>query len=201
MQKTELNLECGIRLKECLTDSQMTQNELSSITGYTQQYISNIVVGQKPMTVKAAKLFAKHLHVRESYLLCEDNIKTNEDYEQKIHNGITDMEDCIIRYARYNGLYVKSCILITNEGETLIKNHPLGVSFFDKSSLFGNHIINGKEYNIIDIKYEIEIYDKTYTVDANHIFECFNFITNYLQVQRDRLYRELEKKDKFLNIK
>ena len=76
MIKSELNKECGIRLKECLNNSNMTQNELSSLTGYTQQYISNIVVGQKPMTIKAAKLFSKHLHVREAYLLCESNHKT-----------------------------------------------------------------------------------------------------------------------------
>ena len=65
MIKTELNKECGIRLKECLSEFPMTQNELASLTGYTQQYISNIIVGKKPMTIKAAKMFSEHLNIRE----------------------------------------------------------------------------------------------------------------------------------------
>ena len=79
MIKTILNPECGKRLKECLADSQMTQGEMSSLTGYTQQYISNIVVGKKPLTIKAAKLFSDVLNVREEYLLCIDTFKTESD--------------------------------------------------------------------------------------------------------------------------
>lgn len=87
MIKTELNKECGIRLKNCLEEFPMTQNELSSLTGYTQQYISNIVVGKKPMTIKAARIFAKHLNVRTEYLLCEDDNKTNIQYVRNALNN------------------------------------------------------------------------------------------------------------------
>ena len=200
MIKSELNKECGIRLKECLNNSNMTQNELSSLTGYTQQYISNIVVGQKPMTIKAAKLFSKHLHVREAYLLCESNHKTMEDMHTAMITGINEMEECILRYAHYNGLTIESCIIITNTGEQLVKKENFGVSVFDKTSLLGKQIVNGKECTIADIKFKIKIYNKTFIVDADRIFECFNFITNYLQVQRQRLYNELERKEKYLNL-
>ena len=47
MIKSELNTECGKRLKECLQEFPMTQNRLAELTGYSQQYISNIVVGKK----------------------------------------------------------------------------------------------------------------------------------------------------------
>lgn len=82
MKKAILNPECGKRLKECLADSKMTQGEISSLTGYTQQYISNIVVGKKPLTIKAAKLFSEVLHVRENYLLCVDAFKTDSDVDK-----------------------------------------------------------------------------------------------------------------------
>lgn len=75
-----------------------------------------------------------------------------------------------------------------------------GVSVFDKTSLLGKQIVNGKECTIADIKFKIKIYNKTFIVDADRIFECFNFITNYLQVQRQRLYNELERKEKYLNM-
>lgn len=65
MIKSELNPECGKRLKQCLEEISMTQSDLADLSGFTQQYISNIVVGKKPMTVKAAKEFASVLNVRE----------------------------------------------------------------------------------------------------------------------------------------
>ena len=63
-----------------------------------------------------------------------------------------------------------------------------------------HYLINVKT-NVSNARMNIpKIYDKTYTVDASHIFECFNFIANYIQMQRSRLYRELESNDNFLNI-
>ena len=82
MIKSELNLYCVERLKKCLEDFPMSQNELARLTGYTQQYISNIVVGKKPMTVKAASLFAKALNVRQDFLLCESDNKNDADIEK-----------------------------------------------------------------------------------------------------------------------
>lgn len=74
-----LNIECGKRLKECIKEAEITQRELADQTGFTQQYISYIVRGKKPMTDRAAKLFAKYLHVREDYLLCVSGLKVEEN--------------------------------------------------------------------------------------------------------------------------
>ncbi len=104
MKKSKLNPECGKRLKECLKDCSMTQNELANLTGYTQQYISNIVVGIKPMTITAAKLFAKHLNVREEYLLDEDNKKTIAEMQKKRHvlfNQLEDVTNVLIKLAGF----------------------------------------------------------------------------------------------------
>lgn len=90
----ELNCECGKRLSEWLSEIDMTQDELARLIGYTQQYISNIVTGKKPMTVEFAKLVSektssgmslkwdKPIHIRASYLLELDDIRTNIDYQE-----------------------------------------------------------------------------------------------------------------------
>lgn len=95
MIKSKLNSKCGIRLKTCLEEYPMSQNELSSLTGYTQQYISNIVVGKKPMTAKAAKLFSEQLGVRQEYLLCEDNLKASKD-KWNANDKLWDLSDSLI---------------------------------------------------------------------------------------------------------
>lgn len=87
MIKSNLNSECGKRLKECLKNCSMTQGELADLTGYTQQYISNIVTGKKPMTIATATHFAEYLNVSEEYLLCESSFK---DFFEEI-----DFAECI----------------------------------------------------------------------------------------------------------
>ena len=82
MIKAELNPECGKRLKQCLEESFITQADLAETCGFTQQYISNIVTGKKPMTIKAASLFSDALGIRQEYLLCKDDDKRNDDYEK-----------------------------------------------------------------------------------------------------------------------
>ena len=68
-----LDNECGMRLRKCIEEKKMTQRELAAESNFSPQYISNIISGQKPMTVTAAKQFSKILGVRESYLLCESD--------------------------------------------------------------------------------------------------------------------------------
>lgn len=74
----DLNKKCGNRLKECLEEAGITQKELASLTGYTQQYISNIATGKKPMTIASSVLFAKHLNVSKEYLRCESDFRECE---------------------------------------------------------------------------------------------------------------------------
>lgn len=118
MIKSKLNKECGIRLKECLSDSKMTQNELSLQTGYTQQYISNIIVGKKPMTIAAAKLFAEELGVREEYLLCKDNLKTWLDEDRALKEESSQACDYIINYLQSLGISIIPLIAFPKDYES-----------------------------------------------------------------------------------
>ena len=79
MKSKNISKECGKRLKECIKESGMTSKELAENCNYVPQYISQIINGKRNMSLQAAKSFAKVLSVREEYLLCEDDYKTDSD--------------------------------------------------------------------------------------------------------------------------
>ncbi|WP_195421678.1 helix-turn-helix domain-containing protein [Faecalicatena contorta] len=80
----ELNNESGKRLKESIRNKHITQKKLALETHFSEQYISNIINGKKPMTVTAAKQFSKILGISESYLLCESDL---------INESVIDVQD------------------------------------------------------------------------------------------------------------
>lgn len=92
--KTEINPECGLRLKEVLNQKKISQLELSKLSSFTPQYISYIIQGLRPMTVSAANAFAKALNIRQEYLLCEDNYKNKLSFErnQEIQSSINSAD-------------------------------------------------------------------------------------------------------------
>lgn len=199
----EINKECGKRLRECFEASDFkTQQELADATGFSSVYISNIMTGKKPMTITAAKILSEKLGVLENYLLCKINSKTKDEQSKIFRDAIEDMEDCIERFASYNGLTIKRLLFITDTGESIdSKRKYLALPRHQKQDFLGKQKINGQQYNIIAAKYEIEIYEKTYIVDADRILEIFDFVIHYIQTARSRLHHELEKKDNYLNIK
>lgn len=91
-KKVEINPESGKRLLTWLKRIDMTQGELASVTGYTQQHISAIITGKKYLNFDFACLVSKKtiqnnpaLHpptfsVRPEWLVCQDN------------KGMTDLE-------------------------------------------------------------------------------------------------------------
>ena len=91
-KKRMLNNESAQRLSDWLSEIDMNQTELADLIGYTQQYISNIINGKRPMTLDFAQLVSEKtaqgksmkydidLKIRPQYLLCMDDIKTTEDF-------------------------------------------------------------------------------------------------------------------------
>lgn len=97
----KLNKEGSQRLADWLREIDMTQSTLAHAIGYTQQYVSNIMNGKRPMTLDFAQLVSEktsrgqsqkyniELRIRPEYLLCMDDIKTTEDFEsQYIHRSL-----------------------------------------------------------------------------------------------------------------
>ena len=98
MIKKKVKLECGKRLKDCLASSHITQKELADKTGYTPQYISNIICGKKNMSTDAARLFSKFLNIREQYLLCEDDYKTEYELFENIDTPLSFFDSATYAY-------------------------------------------------------------------------------------------------------
>lgn len=166
MKKTILNPECGKRLKECLADFPMTQGDLSSLTGYTQQYISNIVVGKKPLTIKAAKLFSDVLKVREEYLLCIDDFKTDSEIIK--HENVSSCSDFqrLTQYLETLNIEITPLIAI-----------PMIEGVEEKSELYnihGNLFKNGKKYCLCSLPYLQEFTPKNSNTTMFKMMESDN---------------------------
>lgn len=95
-----INPECALRLKAILKEQKKTQASLAEDTGYSVPYISYILNGKQPLSIKSAKKVAGALGVRQEYLLCEDDCKTLEElkrfnerkFASEINNSIIDKD-------------------------------------------------------------------------------------------------------------
>ena len=114
-KKRILNNESAQRLSDWLSEIDMNQTELADLIHYSQQYISNVINGKRPMSLDLAQLVSEKtaqgksqkydidLKIRPQYLLCMDDIKTTEDFEttyiQKSQNvmdaSITLLEEAL----------------------------------------------------------------------------------------------------------
>lgn len=79
----KLNLECGRRLKNALKKMDVLQKDFADMVHFTQQYISDICRGVKPMTYENAYNFGKILGVRQEYLLALDDYMTESEMKEK----------------------------------------------------------------------------------------------------------------------
>ena len=91
-KKRMLNNESAQRLSDWLSEIDMNQTELAGKIHYSQQYISNVINGKRPMSLEFAQRVSNvtaqgksqrydiDLKIRPQYLLCMDDIKTTEDY-------------------------------------------------------------------------------------------------------------------------
>lgn len=220
MIKSELNPECGKRLKECLEDRSMTQKQLADLTGFTPQYINNILSGRKPMTVKAANQFAKHLNVKEDYLLCVSEYKSHIDEIVGCSIVKNDARDLLLKFLDIHGIKVLRCTIKTNTG--LVLDNPAhllppylcdqkeleGTVLRDKNGdviaesfcmLDGWHMIGwvfatekDNLHQIIDIEYEILIDKERVVIDHYKMLECIDFISDSFSLLKTKLKRKYE---------
>ena len=91
-KKRILNNESAQRLSDWLSEINMNQTDLAKKIHYSQQYISNVINGKRPMSLEFAQRVSNvtaqgksqrydiDLKIRPQYLLCMDDIKTTEDY-------------------------------------------------------------------------------------------------------------------------
>ena len=80
------------RLKEVILDKGWTQKRIAEESGYTQQYISNLLNGVRPIGEECAKSISKVLDIDPDYILGKTDYKSKEDYLLKSINYHSDLE-------------------------------------------------------------------------------------------------------------
>ena len=81
-RKNYYGAECAKRLDLLMTELDIKAPALADLSHYSSQQIRNFRNFRRPMTVEAAHSIAPILGVRPEYLLCEDNCKTPEEFNE-----------------------------------------------------------------------------------------------------------------------
>lgn len=91
-KKTERFPERGKRLQTLLTESGMTQKELSQKIHFSKEHISYVVSGERNMSYEMARSIVSIFpSVRYEWLMGHDDFKTTDDYE--LHRAETDADN------------------------------------------------------------------------------------------------------------
>lgn len=158
-----LNKEPSERLKTLLKEHNMKNSELAKKTGYTPVYISNLVTGNKPMSVEAARCISEVFHVPPEYLLGESDCKTF--YEQYTEDTImtSSMSDVMCAYLSTCGLNFTKTFAITPNKHTYTLIPPR-INF---PHLDGKRCIKieEKDEEIMTVYQEIEIDEKKFILN------------------------------------
>ena len=154
-----------------------TRGEIAQSAGYTPEYLSRIISGNRRLTNEAAKHFSIALNVREEYLLGEDEYMTEEDLakefdtQNKISNSIFS-----ISYIHDNILFSK---LLSKFATELIDFNQMEKQKSEKTKF----LIESEKKNIIlnlhNNKY-IELSDKEYFSLCDEISQYIQFKIEYL---------------------
>ena len=91
-KKVEINPECGLRLKWLLRESGIKQIELARKLNYEPQHVSSIITGRKRLTPETAYQIANMFHVRDEWLLCQDDYRTLEEKESSSQKAWEDAQ-------------------------------------------------------------------------------------------------------------
>lgn len=81
------------RLKEQIKSCGITQKELASKAGCTEQQLSRIINGRCELVNDTARRFADYLHCRKEWLLGEDDYQSDDEYT--IHATLKQIDEII----------------------------------------------------------------------------------------------------------
>ncbi|MBA4700912.1 MAG: helix-turn-helix transcriptional regulator [Ruminococcus sp.] len=143
---TELNKKRGKRLKECRKYIPgMTQEQLANLSHYSIQHISMIENGKRGMSLEAARVFSALLDIREKYLLCEDDYRTNAEESDAFN--VTSTSDCRHQLKYLETLGITVMPVVPHHINNASKEHDSSYNISD----IGLMDQNGKEYNLIEM--------------------------------------------------
>lgn len=85
-KQSEINIVSAFRIKELLHDHNMTQKQLSDKLHYSEQHISLILTGKRPLLVSTAQEIASlFAPVRFEWIMGYDDFRTPTEYKEFPH--------------------------------------------------------------------------------------------------------------------
>lgn len=102
-KKTEINQECGKRLRQLLSERGMDQRELADKLNYTKEHISYVINGHRNLTQDMAEAIVKiYPDVRVGWLLGIDKYKSNLDIMRERGNTVLSCICAIEEVLKYS---------------------------------------------------------------------------------------------------
>ena len=84
--RAEVNPKSALRVKELLQDNELNQKQLADMLHYTEQHISLILTGKRPLLPETAKEIAKLFPpVRFEWIMGYDDFRTPTEYKEFPH--------------------------------------------------------------------------------------------------------------------
>lgn len=133
MEQAKLNKICAERLRTSIEASGKKNYEVANESGFTPQHISKLVNGKARLTADTARILSNVLHVKEDYLLGENEYPTHSEMYRSM---ISEMQQ---REHTYIELLEKYGYKIIGNGESEWKN----------VNIFREHIENNENEEII----------------------------------------------------
>lgn len=135
-EKATLQKRQGKRLKELAREHHYKNSQMMSFLGYeNEKTVSALYSGRQKIKSDHIKDLANLFGVRENYLLCVDDWKTEDDMISKIH--IKDIEEYRIKidYLRSLGLQIEPSITSLLSPSTIYKNMDLITPYLTDETL------------------------------------------------------------------
>ena len=156
------------RLKEVIKEKGWTQKKIAEESGYTQQYISNLLKGIRPIGDDCANAIGKVLGINPEYILGKSDFKSTGDYWKKscehhsnFENKLFELLEMLDIYISMEPYIIEKRIIKRNTDFTEIENIVNERSQAFKISMPGNEKIVS-ETELLSIKNDIvkEIIDR-----------------------------------------
>lgn len=122
--------------------AQQKRADIAEKAGYTPEYLSRLISGERRVSDEAARNLALVLGVREEYLICKDDYITDEDY-QKVLDTTNSIGKAISQVANILGYYDTDSI-----SNILFANLDKDVEKF----IIHNRLENSQKHCLINIK-------------------------------------------------
>lgn len=156
-------------------------SDIAKSAGYSPEYLSRLISGERRLSNEAAHNLAPVLGVREEYLLLKDDYMTMDDYTSAL-SETNNIGILISQIALRHKYITTETISLLLSDEKL--NEPI------RSFLIQNRYVYGKPHYIINLNS-----NKYISIDDEHFKTLCNDISDYIEFKISKLFSNSKQYD------